>query len=83
MDDLERWAELVRDLPGLIRFLTVASVVASVAIIGALVAVSVQLGRVAEAIRETGRRIPLGGPSYPVAQQHGQPPTYGPWGPRQ
>ena len=83
MEDLERWAELMRDLPGLIRFLTIASVVASVAIIGALVAVAIQLGRMVDAIRETGRRIPSGGPSYPAVQQQGQPPTYGPWGPRQ
>lgn len=83
MEDLERWAELMRDLPGLIRILTIASAVASVAIIGSLVAVAIQLGRVVDAIRETGRRIPPGGPSYPVVQQHGQPPTYGPWGPRQ
>lgn len=84
MEDLERWAELMRDLPGLIRFATIASVVASVAIIGALVAVAVQLGRVVDAIRETGRRIPAGGSSYPnQPQQPGQAPTYGSWGPRQ
>jgi hypothetical protein len=82
MDDLERWAELMRDLPGLIRFLAIASVVASVAIVGSLVAVAVQLGRMVDAIRETGKRIPPGGPNYPVVQQQGQPPTYGPWGPR-
>lgn len=82
MEDLERWADLMRDLPGLIRFLTIASVVVSLAIVGALVAVAIQLGRVVDAIKETGRRIPASGPSYPIPQQQGQPPVYGPWGPR-
>ena len=83
MEDLQRWSELMHDLPGLIRFLTIAAVVGTVAVIGALVAVAVQLGRVVDAIRESGRRIPSGGPSYPTPPQQGQAPVYGPWGPRQ
>lgn len=84
MEDLERWGELMRDLPGLIRFATIASVVVSVAIVGSLVAVAVQLGRVVDAIRDSRGRIPAGGPSYPGPSQHpGQAPVYGSWGPRQ
>jgi hypothetical protein len=77
MEPLEDWGRLLQEIPGMIRFAVIFGGVVSLVVIGCLIAIAIQLGRMMETMREiSNRNAPT--IAAPGAVQYGPQPQHHP-----